>query len=128
MGGKSSSSSSTSNQTTTETYDQRVTVGGDGLAVGSDAEVYMTDHGAIEGAADVLQAGLEGAAVALDKGLGLVDDIVQGFSGVVKDNNDILREQAESDTKEFGELVTKGMALMTVAALAIAWVFRKGKK
>ncbi len=118
MGGRSSSSSSSSTKTTTNTEDNRVTVGEGGLGVGAGAEVTLTDFGVIEGAAGILEAGLDAAAKT-------VKTVTDSFGEVVKENNAVLREQAESDIKEVSELIIKaGVAFGIVVAIA-AVIFGK---
>nr|BDD44511.1 hypothetical protein 11 [Moraxellaceae bacterium] len=127
MGGSSSSSSSSSNKTNTENYDQRVTVGGDGLAVGSQAQVEVTDFGAVEGAANVLQDTMGGTADVLKKGLGAMGDVVgkvsDTFQKALKDNNDILAEKVQNDSKEIGSLAMKALVVIAAAVVALGILF-----
>lgn len=120
MGGKSSSSSSSSTTQTTENYDQRVTVGEGGLGIGTNNVVELTDFGVIEGAAKILEQGLEGAA-------SVVDDVTTKFSAVVESNNKILSERIESDAKEISELMIKIMG-MVAGLMALVAIFGGKKK
>lgn len=97
-----------------------MTVGEGGLGVGANAEVTLTDFGVIEGAADILERGLDAAAQT-------VKTVTDSFGEVVKENNAVLKEQAESDVKEVSELIIKVAAAFGVV-VAIAAVIFGGKK
>ncbi len=121
MGGRSSSSSSSSTTTNTtenhnETYAER-----DGTAVGSGAtvDVVYSDYGVIEGAADVLEAGLSQMS-------GIVGNTVEAFRDITLDNNQILKEQQASDVKELGQTILQGLIVFGVVLMGLVYlVFRK---
>ncbi|OEJ64650.1 hypothetical protein [Magnetovibrio blakemorei] len=117
-GGSSSSQSSSSSSTSSDQYDQRATVGGDGLAVSGSGDVSFTDYGAIAGAKDVLEAGLEGAAKA-------VENVTDAFSQAFTENNKILAEKVESDQKEIGMLALKALILVGASVVALGILFKR---
>lgn len=122
MGGRSSSSSSSSNSTSTQNTDNRVAVESGGIGVGANAvvDVELTDLGVVDGTADVLNNALSGLGEVVNK-------VTDEFGGIVKDNQETLREQLEGDTKEVAELGLKTMAIIAVAAVAFIF-FGKGKR
>ena len=117
MGGKSSSSSSSSQVQETNQYDQRVAVESGGIGVGAGANVTFTDQGVVDGAAGLLGEGLG----ALDK---LARQVTDFAKETVRSNNEVLAEQAESDTKELGALALKGTVIVALGMIAVAvWLF-----
>lgn len=112
MGGSSSSSSSSSSNQNTENYDQRATVGGDGIAVSGSGDIQWTDYGVIEGARDIIGDTLKGAA-------DVVNSVTDTFNDALKDNNAILAEKVESDSKEIGALAIQALMLLVAAVVAL---------
>ncbi len=115
MGGSSSSSSSSSSSTHQE--DNRVAVEAGGIGIGANAQVttQVTDFGVLGEAGDTLRAGLtEAARVVLDTN--------ERLAGIVEGNNEVLKEQAESDAKEISQLVIKIMGgFAIISAILIFW-------
>ncbi len=120
MGGRSSSSSSSSSRTETHNTDNRVAVEAGGVGVGANAvvDVELTDLGVVEGASDVLNNALTGAASA-------VKNITDGFGKIVAANQATLREQLEGDTKEVAELGLKSMALIGAVVAGIIFLGKR---
>lgn len=124
MGGKSSSSSSQSTRTTTNQYDQRLVVedntggvvlGADAVGNNSTVEYAPTDYGVIDGAGEILKIGF-----------GTINDVVSFAGNVVKDTQQILAEQQESDTKEIGQLAITSVVVIGVLILGLAiWIVRR---
>lgn len=121
MGGKSSSNSSSSNTTQTTENHNEVYAEHDGTAVGTRATVTFTDYGVIEGAADVLEAGLSQMA-------GIVQGVTDGFKEITLDNNKILKEQQESDVKEIGKTILNGMMVFGLVLLAFGYLLFKRRR
>ena len=123
MGGSSSSSSSSTS--TTNQYDQRVAVESEGIGIGSGATVTITDGGIIEGAGELATAFND----TLQAGFGSLEGIAEQVGGlalnVVKENNKILAEQSEEDTKELAETVIKFGLLATVSLAALMFLGRR---
>jgi len=122
MGGKSSSSSSSSNASTTENYDQRVAVERDGVGIGANAvvDVTLTDFGVVEGAASILEKGLEFSQNA-------ISGVTEAFSEIV---GQALADNAtanESDSKELAVLVVKIGAVMVAIVSILAIVLGQKK-
>lgn len=125
MGGSSSSNSSSSNQTTTNQYDQRVAVEAEGIGIGSGATVTITDGGIIEGAGELAKSFNETLQHGYDSLDGIVGEVGNLALQVVRENNAILAEQSEADTKELAETTIKFGLVATTAIVAAMFIFKR---